>query len=78
MLTKTHLQGGRCDGFVSKIKHNGSQLLSSTYYGSDEYDQVYFVDLDRYQNAYVFGQTEKQDSTFINNAQWSILEVDNL
>ena len=66
------LQGGRCDGFVSKIKHNGSQLLSSTYYGSNEYDQVYFVDLDRYQNTYVFGQTEKQDSTFIDNAQWSI------
>ena len=30
------------------------------------------MDLDRYQNTYVFGQTEKQDSTFIDNAQWSI------
>ena len=57
---------------MSKIKYNGSHLQSSTYYGSNEYDQVYFVDLDRYQNTYVFGQTEKQDSTFIDNAQWSI------
>ena len=57
---------------MSEIKHNGIQLLHSTYYGSNEYDQVYFVDLDRNQNKYVFGQTEKQDSSFINNAQWSI------
>ena len=67
-----NFQGGRCDGFVSEIKHNGNQLLHSTYYGSNEYDQVYFVDLDRNQNKYVFGQTEKQDSSFINNALWSI------
>ena len=58
-----NFQGGRCDGFVSEIKHNGNQLLHSTYYGSNEYDQVYFVDLDRNQNKYVFGQTEKQDSS---------------
>ena len=57
---------------MSEIKHNGNQLLHSTYYGSNEYDQVYFVDLDRNQNKYVFGQTEKQDSSFISNALWNI------
>ena len=65
-------QGGRADGFVTNIKYNGEQINSSTYYGSNEYDQIFFVDLDRDNNPYLFGQTEKQDSSFIDNALWSI------
>lgn len=65
-------QGGRADGFVTNINYNGEQINSSTYYGSNEYDQIFFVDLDRDNNPYLFGQTEKQDSSFIENALWSI------
>ena len=68
---QNNFQGGRCDGFVTHISKNGNQKISSTYYGSSEYDQVFFIDLDRYNNPYLFGQTEIQDSSFINNALWS-------
>jgi gliding motility-associated-like protein len=65
-------QGGRSDGFITHITSNGQQKISSTYYGSNEYDQIFFIDLDRQNNCYLFGQTEIQDSSFIENAQWSV------
>ena len=65
-------QGGRSDGFITYISNNGNNLLNSTYYGSSEYDQIFFVELDRFNNTYLFGQTEIIDSSFIENALWSI------
>ena len=67
----TSYQGGRSDGFVTQINQNGQAIINSTYYGSPTYDQSYFVELDRLNNVYLLGQTEVQDSTFINNATWS-------
>ena len=68
----TSYQGGRADGFITHINQNGQAIISSTFYGSSSYDQSYFVELDRFDNVYLFGQTEIQDSTFIRNALWSI------
>lgn len=51
--------GGSADGFIATVSANGQQLLASTYYGSDVYDQIYLLALDRMNNIYVFGQTEK-------------------
>lgn len=68
----TNYQGGRSDGFVSHLSSNGQQILNSTYFGSSTYDQSYFVETDRNGNAYILGQTEIQDSTFIKNAGWSV------
>ncbi len=65
-------QGGRCDGFVTHILNNGQEILNSSFYGSQDYDQIFFVDIDKNNNSYVFGQTEIQDSSFIENASWSI------
>ena len=65
-------QGGRSDGFVTHISKNSQEILTSSYYGSTEYDQIFFVDLDKNNNSYLFGQTEIQDSSFIENASWSI------
>lgn len=64
----TSFIGVRADGFVTKINSTGSIVLNSTYYGSDLYDQIYFVEVDRKDSVYVFGQTEKMDSSFIINA----------
>src|SRR5690606_24348298 len=50
--------GGRSDGFVGKISGNGSLLLASTYVGTAEYDQVYFIESDRRNQVYLLGQTE--------------------
>jgi gliding motility-associated-like protein len=63
--------GGRADGFIAHLSSNGSTLLQSTYYGSPEYDQVYFVRTDKANNVYVYGQTEAVDSTFIKNAAYN-------
>lgn len=51
------LQGGRCDGYISIISADGSQVEQSTFIGTDEYDQVYFVEFDRFGGIYALGQT---------------------
>lgn len=50
-------QGGSTDGFIAKIKNDGSVLLQSTFLGTSEYDQCYFVELDRHEYVYTVGQT---------------------
>jgi gliding motility-associated-like protein len=67
----TLYQGGRTDGFITHIDSNGMSVLNSTFYGSDRYDQIYFVELDRLQNVYVFGQTEDISGKFIRNATYN-------
>lgn len=67
----TSYQGGRSDGFVTHITANGSSIISSTYIGSNTYDQSYFVELDYHGDVYLLGQTEITDSTFVKNVTWS-------
>ncbi len=50
------LQGG-IDGFLSHISANGSSLITSTYLGTAAYDQCYFVQTDKNNNVFVFGQS---------------------
>lgn len=66
------LQGGRSDGFVTKINKNGQTILNSSYYGSSTYDQSYFVEVDSQDDVYLFGQTEHSGTNFIENAVWNI------
>lgn len=63
--------GGRCDGFVTLVDKSGLAIKKSTFWGSAEYDQIYFVENDREDNVYVMGQTEAKGSFFINNAGYS-------
>jgi len=65
---QTHYGGGSADGFVSKISYNGEQLIASTYYGSAQYDQCYFVRCGRRNDVFIYGQTTAPDSTMIYNA----------
>ncbi|RMG25750.1 MAG: PKD domain-containing protein [Bacteroidetes bacterium] len=51
-------QGGRADGFVVKISQDGRQILNGTFLGTNQLDQSYFVQLDKEENVYVYGQTE--------------------
>lgn len=50
-------RGGECDGFISKLDANNGNILASSFIGTNSYDQVYFVDLDRDGNVYLVGQT---------------------
>lgn len=64
-------QGGRCDGFITQFDKTGASIIRSTFFGSDSYDQAYFIEVDRQDSVYIFGQTEKGGSYFINNAAYS-------
>ncbi len=63
--------GGTTDGFITEISNNGQQILKSTYFGSDAYDQAYFVRLDKQKNVYIVGQTKASGSTLIYNAAYN-------
>lgn len=64
--------GGTADGFISKISYNGDQLMASTYYGSPQYDQIFFVRIGRHNETFIFGQTKAQGNTMIYNANYNV------
>lgn len=45
------------DGFVTRLSADGSSVLNSTFIGTQEFDQCYFVDLDNFNNVYIYGIT---------------------
>ena len=49
--------GGKTDGYITKIDTNGSQIIASTLLGTTDYDQCYFVEIDRFGSIYTVGQT---------------------
>lgn len=49
---------GRTDGFISIISADGTMVNKSTYIGTSGYDQVYFIEFDRFNGVYGFGQTD--------------------
>jgi gliding motility-associated-like protein len=49
--------GGSIDGFLCHFSSNGTALINSTYIGTAGYDQSYFVQTDKYNRVYVYGQT---------------------
>lgn len=48
------------DGWIAKVKNDGTSILSSTFTGTAGYDQVYFLDLNEDEEVYVYGQTDGQ------------------
>lgn len=48
---------GGVDGYVVRYSPTGAVLLSSTFIGTPEYDQAYFVQVDINDDVYVVGQT---------------------
>ncbi len=62
--------GGSSDGYIARFSSNGSTLLGATFFGSEEYDQIYFVEVNENQNVNIYGQTLADDSELIINAAW--------
>jgi gliding motility-associated-like protein len=54
---KTTYGAGKCDGYICKIKKDGSAIMHATYIGTNNYDQSYFVQLDSQQDVYIYGQS---------------------
>ncbi|HBW86044.1 MAG TPA: hypothetical protein DEF82_04680 [Crocinitomicaceae bacterium] len=49
--------GGKTDGFVVKINASGTTVVNATYLGTTNYDQAFFVEIDRNDNVFVLGQS---------------------
>ena len=64
-------QGGSADGFISYISKDGTTMLGSSYFGSDNYDQAYFVRVDKQNFPYITGQTKASGKTLIYNAKYN-------
>lgn len=47
--------GGTADGFVVKV--SGNIIIQASYIGKNQYDQVFFVEVDRNNNVYLLGQS---------------------
>ncbi|HIP37257.1 MAG TPA: T9SS type B sorting domain-containing protein [Crocinitomix sp.] len=56
-LTPTY-QGGKTDGYVVKLTPGASAITQATYIGTPTYDQTIFVEIDRWDNIYIVGQTD--------------------
>lgn len=57
--------GGRIDGYIAVLTPDGKNAIAGTYWGGSSYDQIYFVDVNRDNEAVVFGQTEDNFGYFI-------------
>ncbi len=51
------VHAGSVDGWIAKIKNDGSSIIASTLTGTPQFNQVYFIDLDSDGNIYAYGQT---------------------
>lgn len=49
--------GGTTDGYVVKLNSSGSSIIQSSYVGMSQYDQVFFVEIDRLDNVFLLGQS---------------------
>jgi gliding motility-associated-like protein len=66
----TYQDSMNADAFITKISALGDYIIASTYYGTDKYDQSYFIEYSSQDLVYLFGQTESSDSYLINNANY--------
>jgi hypothetical protein len=57
----THAGGNTQEGFVTKLRANGSSLVYSTYLGGTGYEVVFGVAVGPAGNAYVTGETGSRD-----------------
>lgn len=59
--------GGKADGFVGKILTSSNSLFRISYIGTPNYDQTYFVDIDRNNNIFLVGQSLNGQFPVINS-----------
>jgi len=52
-----HHQGSTRDGFIAKLNSSGSSMFAFTFYGTDQQDQSFFLDLDYNDYVYIYGQS---------------------
>jgi len=50
-------KGGTCDGFISSAASGGGSIHRTSYWGTDKYDQIFGIEIDKENKVYVVGQT---------------------
>ncbi len=51
------IHAGGVDGWIANIANDGSSILKSTFTGTAQFNQIYFIDLNQQDEVYVYGQT---------------------
>tara|TARA_Y100000385_G_scaffold116717_1_gene121459 strand:+ start:1417 stop:5118 length:3702 start_codon:yes stop_codon:yes gene_type:complete len=67
----SYLDSIKADAFITHISSDGNTIINSSYFGSDRYDQSYFVELNSEEEVYILGQTKALGNTLIQNASYS-------
>ncbi|AEA44408.1 T9SS type B sorting domain-containing protein [Fluviicola taffensis] len=62
--------GGKADGFVGKLTPNGQTLIQSTYIGANQYDQAFFVEINRNDEIFILGQSVGGNFPVINSQSY--------
>jgi len=62
--------GGKTDGFVVKLNALGTAIQKASYVGTPNYDQVFFVEVDRNNQIFLLGQAVG-GGFVVNNAPYS-------
>ena len=62
--------GGKTDGFVTKLDANGTSIIKTSYVGTPNFDQVFFVEIDRNNHVFLLGQAVG-GGFVVNNAPYS-------
>ena len=60
------------DAFITKINNDGSFLVASTFFGSEAYDQAYFIELNKFQDVYILGQTRADSISLVFNTNYYV------
>ncbi len=71
----SYLDSIKADAFITHISSDGNTIINSSYFGSDKYDQAYFVELNSEEEVYILGQTKALGNTLIQNAAYSTYEA---
>ncbi|MBI1836070.1 MAG: gliding motility-associated C-terminal domain-containing protein [Flavobacteriia bacterium] len=64
---KPTYNGGKADGFVGKLSPSGTTVTRISYIGTSNYDQAYFVEIDRNDNIFLLGQSVGGNFPVINS-----------
>jgi gliding motility-associated-like protein len=50
------MAGGTYDGFIVRLDATGSNLLASTFFGTNSLDEAFFMDIDYDDDVYIYGE----------------------
>jgi gliding motility-associated-like protein len=74
---QTAYQGGSADGFIIRVSAAGNTILNATYFGTPQYDQSFFIQLDKKNRVFIYGQSLGNMSVIMNPGSSSIFSVTN-